>query len=97
MLPSCSRLSTAGTDTPGMSVSAALVSFIAQERTVPIRVVEVRTDTGFDWGDAAIGAAAVLAIVAIAYGAAVARRGVLGCMAVLAALALASTAYLTLL
>ena len=80
-----------------MSVSAALVSFVAQERTVPIRVVEVRTDTGFDWGDAALGAAAVLAIAAIAYGATIARRGLVGCVAVLAALVLASTAYLTLL
>jgi hypothetical protein len=80
-----------------MSLSAALISFIAQERTVPIRVVEVRTDTGFDWGDAAIGAAAVLAIAAIAYGASIARHGLLGCLAVLAALLLASTAYLTLL
>jgi uncharacterized protein YwlG (UPF0340 family) len=79
-----------------MSLSAALVSFIAQERTVPVRVVEVRTDTGFDWGDAAIGAAAVLALVAIAYGATVARRGGLGCVAALAALVLASTTYLAL-
>ena len=79
-----------------MSLSAALVSFVAQERTVPIRVVEVRTDTGFDWGDAAIGAAAVLALVAIAYGANVARRGVVGCVAVVAALVLASTAYVAL-
>lgn len=80
-----------------MSLSAALVSFVAQERTVPVRVVEVRTDTGFDWGDAAIGAAAVLALVAIAYGTTVARRGVVGCVAVMAALVLTSTAYLTLL
>jgi hypothetical protein len=79
-----------------MSLSAALVSFIAQERTVPVRVVEVRTDTGFDWGDAAIGAAAVLAIAAIAYGAAIARRGLVGCVAVVAALVLASTTYLAL-
>jgi hypothetical protein len=79
-----------------MSLSAALVSFIAQERTVPVRVVEVRTDTGFDWGDAAIGAAAVLAIGAIAYGAAIARRGLVGCVAVVAALVLASTTYLVL-
>jgi hypothetical protein len=79
-----------------MSLSAALVSFIAQERPVPVRVVEVRTDTGFDWGDAAIGAAAVLAIGAIAYGAAIARRGLVGCVAVVAALVLASTTYLVL-
>jgi hypothetical protein len=38
------------------------------ERTVPVRVVEVHTSTGFDWGDAAIGAAGVLALAAIVYG-----------------------------
>ncbi|HKP20930.1 MAG TPA: hypothetical protein VJT68_05405 [Thermoleophilaceae bacterium] len=37
-------------------------------RTVPVRVVEVHTNSGFDWGDAAIGAAAVLAIAVIAIG-----------------------------
>jgi WD40-like Beta Propeller Repeat len=38
-------------------------------RTVPVRVVEVHANSaGFDWGDAAIGAAAVLAFAAIAYG-----------------------------
>jgi hypothetical protein len=37
-------------------------------RTVPVRVVEIHADSGFDWGDAAIGAAAVLALAAIAYG-----------------------------
>jgi hypothetical protein len=37
-------------------------------RTVPVRVVEVHANSGFDWGDAAIGAAAVLAIAAILYG-----------------------------
>lgn len=37
-------------------------------RTVPVRVVEVHTSSGFDWGDAAIGAAAVLALAAIAIG-----------------------------
>ena len=79
-----------------MSLSAALVSLVAQGRTVPVRVVEVKTDTGFDWGDAAIGAAAVLALVAIAYGASVARRGVVGCVVVVAALVLASTAYVAL-
>jgi WD40-like Beta Propeller Repeat len=40
----------------------------AVTRTVPIRVVEVHTSTGFDWGDAAIGAAAVLAVATILYG-----------------------------
>jgi hypothetical protein len=33
----------------------------------------VQTDTGFDWGDAAIGAAVVIALAAIAYGGAIAR------------------------
>jgi hypothetical protein len=37
-------------------------------RTVPVRVIEVHSSTGFDWGDAAIGAAGVLALAAIAYG-----------------------------
>jgi WD40-like Beta Propeller Repeat len=37
-------------------------------RTVPVRVVEVHANSGFDWGDAAIGAAAVIALAAILYG-----------------------------
>ena len=44
-------------------------------RTVPVRVVQVQTDSGFDWGDAAIGAAALLALLAIAFGLAALRRG----------------------
>jgi hypothetical protein len=80
-----------------MSLSAALITMAAEERTVPIRVVQVRTDTGFDWGDAAIGATAVVALGVIAYGAAIARRGLLGCVAALAALVLASATYLVLL
>ena len=79
-----------------MSLSAALISFAAEER-IPVRVVEVRTDTGFDWGDAAIGATAVIAVAAIAYGVAMTRRGLVGCVAALAALVLVSTAYLVLL
>ena len=43
-------------------------------RTVPIRVVEIHADGGFDWGDAGIGAAAVLALVAIVVGLATVRR-----------------------
>jgi hypothetical protein len=46
--------------------------------TVPVRVVQVRADGGFDWGDAGIGATGVLALAAIGAGAAVAtghRRG----------------------
>jgi hypothetical protein len=40
--------------------------------SVPVRVVEVRADGGFDWGDAGIGATGVLALAAIGAGAAVA-------------------------
>ena len=43
-------------------------------RTVPLRVVEVHTDSGFDWGDAGIGAAALLALVAIAFGLVIVKR-----------------------
>jgi hypothetical protein len=46
--------------------------------SVPVRVVKVRVDGGFDWGDAGIGASGVLALAAIGAGAAVAtghRRG----------------------
>jgi hypothetical protein len=42
------------------------------DRTVPVRVVEVGADQGFDWGDAGIGATGVLALVTIGAGAAVA-------------------------
>ena len=42
------------------------------DRAVPVRVVEVKADRGFDWGDAGIGAAGVLALMAIGAGAAVA-------------------------
>ena len=44
----------------------------SDERTVPVRVVEVGGDRGFDWGDAGIGATGVLALAAIGAGAAVA-------------------------
>jgi hypothetical protein len=40
----------------------------------PVRVVQVSTDNGFDWGDAGIGASGLLALVAIASGALVAIR-----------------------
>jgi hypothetical protein len=45
--------------------------------SVPVRVVKVRADGGFDWGDAGIGATGMLALAAIGAGAAVAtgRRG----------------------
>jgi hypothetical protein len=42
------------------------------DRTVPVRVVELGADRGFDWGDAGIGATGVLALMAIGAGAAVA-------------------------
>ena len=38
----------------------------------PVRVVEVRADRGFDWGDAGIGATGVLALMAIGAGVAIA-------------------------
>jgi hypothetical protein len=44
------------------------------DRTVPVRVVEVERDTGFDWGDAGIGATAAIALGAIGAGATVAAR-----------------------
>jgi len=49
-------------------------------KTVPVRVVEVHTDGGFDWGDAAVGAATVVAVAAIGAGAFLARRHVLTCL-----------------
>jgi hypothetical protein len=46
-------------------------------RQAPVRVVEVSADSGFDWGDAGIGASGLLAVTAIAAGAVVAihRQG----------------------
>jgi hypothetical protein len=41
-------------------------------RAIPVRVVEVGADRGFDWGDAGIGASGLLALMAIGAGAAVA-------------------------
>jgi hypothetical protein len=41
-------------------------------RTVPVRVVQVEPESGFDWGDAGIGATGLLALIAIGAGAAVA-------------------------
>jgi hypothetical protein len=40
----------------------------------PVRVVEVSVDSGFDWGDAGIGASGLLAVAAITSGAVVALR-----------------------
>ena len=42
------------------------------ERAVPVRVVEVKTDRDFDWGDAGIGATGMLALAVIGAGTAVA-------------------------
>jgi hypothetical protein len=42
------------------------------DRAVPVRVIEVGADRGFDWGDAGIGATGVIALMAIGAGAAVA-------------------------
>lgn len=44
----------------------------SEVRAMPVRVVEVGADRGFDWGDAGIGATGVLALVTIGAGAAVA-------------------------
>jgi uncharacterized protein YwlG (UPF0340 family) len=51
------------------------VRLLLVTRTVPVRVVQVQAESGFDWGDAAIGAAALLALIAIALGLAALRRG----------------------
>ena len=40
------------------------------ERALPVRVVQVDTNSGFDWGDAGIGASGLLALIAIGAGAA---------------------------
>ena len=42
------------------------------ERALPVRVVQVDTSSGFDWGDAGIGASGLLALMAIGAGAALA-------------------------
>ena len=42
------------------------------ERAVPVRVVHLEADQGFDWGDAGIGATGVIALAAIGAGAALA-------------------------
>ena len=42
------------------------------EGATPVRVVELRTDRDFDWGDAGIGATGMLALAALGAGAAVA-------------------------
>lgn len=57
-----------------MFSTAVLAQVADGARTVPVRVVEVSSNSGFHWGDAVIGALAVLAVLAIAYGTALARR-----------------------
>lgn len=59
-------------------------------RTVPIRVVEVHAESGFDWGDAAIGAVAVVALAVIAYGLGVTKRSLLSCVLTVAVALLAA-------
>jgi hypothetical protein len=44
------------------------------DRAVPVRVVQVEADQGFDWGDAGLGATGVIALGAIGAGAALATR-----------------------
>jgi hypothetical protein len=44
----------------------------SEVQAMPVRVVEVGADRGFDWGDAGIGATGLLALMAIGAGAAVA-------------------------
>ena len=46
----------------------------SSQQVPEVRVVEVSTDEGFDWGDAGIGATGLLALVTIASGALVAVR-----------------------
>jgi hypothetical protein len=41
------------------------------EQAVPVRVVQLEADQGFDWGDAGLGATGLFALVAIGAGAAV--------------------------
>jgi hypothetical protein len=42
------------------------------DQAVPVRVVQLEADRGFDWGDAGLGATGLFALVAIGAGAAVA-------------------------
>jgi hypothetical protein len=42
------------------------------DQTIPVRVVQVEADQGFDWGDAGLGATGLLALIAIGAGGAVA-------------------------
>src|SRR5262245_53326426 len=42
------------------------------DRAVPVRVVQLEADQGFDWGDAGLGATGLLAVMTIGAGAAIA-------------------------
>jgi hypothetical protein len=42
------------------------------DQAIPVRVVQLEADQGFDWGDAGIGASGLVALMAIGAGAAVA-------------------------
>ena len=42
------------------------------DQAIPVRVVQVEADQGFDWGDAGLGATGLFALVAIGAGAALA-------------------------
>jgi hypothetical protein len=50
--------------------------FYGDETSSNVRVVEVPSDSGFQWGDAAIGAGATLALVLVGLGATLAAIGV---------------------
>jgi hypothetical protein len=56
-----------------MTTTAAPVT-LATEHPVPVRVVEVNRDSGFDWGDAGIGAIGALALMVIVMGVALTRQ-----------------------
>jgi hypothetical protein len=66
---------TAADHGPAMTTTAALVT-LATERPLPVRVVEVNRDSGFDWEDAGIGAVGAMALMVIVWGAALARQAV---------------------
>jgi hypothetical protein len=70
-----SRNRSSSVSPPPSSIAASAVDEYEKLRsphatTVPVRVVRVRADGGFDWGDAGIGATGALALTAIGIGAA---------------------------
>lgn len=44
----------------------------SSDEPVPVRVVQVKADRSFDWGDAGLGASGLLALIAIGAGSAIA-------------------------